>query len=104
MEPLESTLLPWAHGVGRSNRPAPRSTSTFSLVQHPLGAPWSFDTVPGRMWATCLRALNHSCWLGGANSFDVLINASTVSLPFLQALTLLSAKLLLRIRMAVVAD
>ena len=23
MEPLEDTLLPWAQGVGRSNRPAP---------------------------------------------------------------------------------
>src|SRR5437588_13045715 len=23
MEPLETTLLPWAQGVGRSNRPAP---------------------------------------------------------------------------------
>ena len=36
--------------------------------------------------------------------FDVLINAPTLSHSVMQALTLFSAKLLLRIRMAVVAD
>ncbi len=39
---------------------------------------WIYRTLNARMWATCPRALNHSCWLSEANSFDVLIEAPTV--------------------------
>jgi hypothetical protein len=31
MEPLEQTTVPWAQGVGRSNRPAP--TKSFKQIQ-----------------------------------------------------------------------
>ena len=33
MEPLEKTTVPWAQGVGRSNRPAP---TNFSLIPKEL--------------------------------------------------------------------
>ena len=32
MEPLEPTLVPWAQGVGRSNRPAP--TNRIKVMYH----------------------------------------------------------------------
>jgi|ERR1700678_576242 len=47
MEPLEQTTVPWAQGVGRSNRPAP--TNRIRQIEPNLGGPSrTFDSDP---WA-----------------------------------------------------